>query len=275
MLKSYSYTAMSTYLRCGFAFKCRYIDNVPGKLSGDLIRGNAYHNAIGMALSEKVIYKSLPTIEQVIQCYNSTWNNLTKRKINDEDGRLVEMTNSEIDWGKETEDSMKLGGEAVIRKYYADHMASVNPREVEVWKRTTYRGIPLNGKVDVITDSLIIDHKTSSRSYSESDLETEYQSCFYAILCGREELNFELHQAIIKKEPEIKIWPVKRLASEINWVGDLIEDSWNCIQKGIFLPNPHNTYCSQAGCNYWDLCHTRTLAKVFKSNVQAVAPLDF
>lgn len=272
MLKSFSYSAMNAYLKCGFAFKCRYIDGLPGRLTGDLIRGSAYHNALGMALAEKSIFGTPTNLETTLKCYYDTFDTSVKRRSTDDNGKIMEA--SDIDWGKDDPQQIREAGATVITKYYSEQLPNVQPREVEVWKRMNYRGIPLNGKIDVITkDTKVIDHKTAERSATETDIEKEIQSCVYAILMGLEELDFELHQAVIKKEPEIKIWPVHRSKKDIQWVGDLMVSTWSAIGQGIFLPSGLNGYwCSSKACLYWDICHKRLIDT---AAIKTVAPLDF
>ncbi|MFA6358734.1 MAG: PD-(D/E)XK nuclease family protein [Candidatus Omnitrophota bacterium] len=258
-LKSYSYSAMSAYLRCGVAFKFRYVDGLPGKLTGDLIRGNAYHNAVGSVLAEKLVFNTMPTLESAIKCYNDTWNNSVNKKVVDEDGRMIQRT--EIDFRGDTPESVRAGGQSVLELYYKDYIPKLKPREIEVWKRINFHGINLNGKIDVIEqDYTIIDHKTAERSLNIDSMDTEYQSCWYAILTGMEECNFQLHQAVIKKVPEINILPVKRTKEDVKWVGDLICKTWAAIQSDIFLPTGlHSYFCGPKSCAYWNECHHKTV----------------
>ncbi len=253
--KTFSYTAMMDYLRCSMQYRLKYIDKIPGKLTGDLIHGNAYHNALGVALSEKVIYKDLAPWERVLKAYNDTWNTSVNRQTADEEGKLTQV--KDIDWGKNTPEEMRRGGETVLKLYYDGYIRKYEPREIEVWKRCNYHGIQLVGKIDVITkDYKVIDHKTSGKSLSDDELLKEMQSCFYAILLGMDELNFELHQAVIKKESEINIFQVKRTKNQIDWVGDLIIKTWTAINMGIFIPTGMNGYwCSPTACTGWDICH--------------------
>jgi hypothetical protein len=66
--------------------------------------------------------------------------------------------------------------------------------------------------------------------------------------------HFEIHQAVIKKEPEIKIIQISRTPDDIEWVGKLIDKSWDTIQRGSFCPSPTGWWCSKGWCEYWGFC---------------------
>jgi len=270
MINNLSYSSMSAYMRCGFAFKCRYVDKIPGILTGDLIRGAAYHNAVGSALAEKAIFQTPCTLEKTVGIYNQTWKHSVEHKSTDDDGKIVEAR--AIDFGDQTPEQIRAGGETVVGLYYNQYVPKVAAKEIEVWKRVTHKGIPLVAKVDVITwERTIIDHKTSEKLTNDQEMAKEYQSTFYALTCGFDEVQFELHQAVIKKESEIKVWPVTRTRADIQWLGDVLVQVWSQIQNGIFLPTGmHSYWCGPKACNYWDICRHKLFGEE-----QIVVPADF
>ena len=250
----FSYTQMDTYIKCPEKYRFRYIEKIRMPAGAELLRGDAYHKGVAYGYSGVIAYHKYPSLDEVLQVYSDAWNKRAKEQIINEDD--AELTVPAITFGDKKPGEMKDEGAVVLTKYYNEVLTKTIPDRVEKRFTTVYHGISLLSYVDLIQwDGTVVDHKTGKKSYSDDEIEREMQSSFYAISMGFNQIkHFEIHQAVIKKNPEIKIIPISRTPDDIEWVGKLIDKSWDTIQRGSFCPSPTGWWCSKSFCEYWGFC---------------------
>jgi hypothetical protein len=213
--------------------------------SGELLRGSAYHKALEFAYRVKRDYNGeMPALDDVLRVYTNEWN--------------THAPDTDFE-GKESVEMMDAGAR-LLGIYYNSILPAITPVAVEVRKYITLHhdgiDVPLLGFIDlVLANDDIIDHKTTSRQYTEQQLQTNTQSSFYGILLGYEkDYDFIIHQAIAKRTPEVLVTPIHRNSSDIDWMKDMIVKIWRQINAGVFAPNPYGFWCG-TGCKYHSYCH--------------------
>lgn len=248
-----SHTQLMMHRMCQTLYQFHYIDKIMVPVSGEVVRGGAYHKALEFAYRIKALYNEIPTQEAVEQIFSDEWNkSLSNRIVWDEDG---DISIASVDFGDKNPGQLKGDGLYLLRMYYNGLYQKIIPREVEVKKTVEYNGITLLGFLDVITiDNQVIDHKFTSRAYSEAQIQTNTQSSFYGLLLGEDEIDFHIHQAIARNRPDIVDIPIKRTRDDLDWMGDLVCKTWAQIQSGLFVPNPHGWWCGPDECKYWPYC---------------------
>jgi len=106
-----------------------------------------------------------------------------------------------------------------------------------------------------ISKTVVVDHKTSSKKYSELETSKSLQPTIYGMSLGLAELEFYYHQAMAVQNPYINPIKVIRNQNDYEWAKTLIEMVWQQIQTGIFAPNPSGWWCSKDSCQFWSQCH--------------------
>ena len=254
MINRFSYSQLNIFVQCQMVYKFRYIDKIPTPVSGEIVRGDAYHRAIAHAFSNIVIYKEKPSIDEVAQVYSDTWDKRLRNRIIIDEGEEIDIPS--VDFKDKDSGKIKDGGIKLLRIYYNTILPKIIPSEVEVRKSIIYEGIPLVAYMDLIEWVGTVDeHKVKSKMFSEAELQKDLQPSFYGLVLGGDRFEFNFHTALAVKEPYIKIIPVKRTKSDLDWVGRLVVSAWKQIQSGIFVPSPAGWWCAPDQCSYWGICH--------------------
>ena len=253
MINHFSFSQLSQLEKCPRAYELRYIEKIPSAVSGDLIRGDAYHKGLAFAFSNIIIYHKIPIIDEIFQVYSDTWDKRLKDKIIIDDEEEISIPS--VNFGKKDPGKLKDDGLKLLEIYYNTILPGIIPSKVETRRIFTYRGIPLLSYIDLITwEDVIIDHKMKAKVFSEGELASDLQSTFYALVLDKEEFNFEFHVAVAVKAPRVDIVPIHRTKNDMEWLGNMIVTYWKLIQSGIFPPATAGWWCSKDFCSYWGYC---------------------
>lgn len=253
MIKNFSYSQLNMFTMCQMMWKFHYIDRIPVPVSGDLIRGDAYHKALAHAYSNIVIYKEVPIIDEVLQVYSDIWDKRLMDKIVIDEYEEIYIPS--VDFGKKDPGKLKDDGIKLLKIYYNTILPKIIPQEVEVRKTTIYEGIPIISYIDLIDWSdVVIDHKMKARMFSADELVKDLQSSFYGLVLGKDNLDFQFHAAIAVKNPHIEIVQIKRNGDDIDWVRRMVVSAWKQIEAGLFTPSTQGWWCGKDYCPYWSYC---------------------
>lgn len=251
-VEHFSYSQLSTFLRCQKQYWYRYIEHVRSPSNLNLLRGNSYHNAVAYGYSH-LINRRLPPLQELLNIYSDTWDDGIRGNSTDEDGTDIKLPKIII--GDKNPGQIKDAGIILLTKYYNEIMPNVLPEEVETRKTREFNYIHLIAYMDVIDwHGTVIDHKTVSRAKSPADIVNDIQSSFYGIVLGKNSIDFEFHEAIDKSSPEIRVIPFTKNADDLAWCGDIIKAAWKQIHMGLFVPNPTSYLCSPEYCGYYQAC---------------------
>lgn len=252
-VEHFSYSQLTTFLRCQKQYEYRYIKRVRSPANLNLLRGSAYHNAVAYGYSHLTSDRKLPPLQELLNIYSDTWDDGMVGKSTDEEGSDIRLP--KIIVGDKDPGQVKDMGITLLTKYYNEIMPDVLPEQVEARKMREFHGIHLIAYMDVIDwHGTVIDHKTVSRAKSPADIINDIQSSFYGIVLGKDSIDFEFHEAIDKSSPEIRVVAFKKTADDLAWCGDIIVSAWKQIHMGIFIPNPTSYLCSSDYCGYYQAC---------------------
>lgn len=253
MLTHFSYSQLNMFTMCQMRYKFAYIDKIPVPIKGEMVRGDAYHKALAHAYSSIIIYKQHPSIDEILDVYTGVWAKRLKDRVVIDDGEQISLPS--VDFKGKDPGKMRNEGIELLKLYHSTILSKIIPKEVEVRKTTTYKGIPLLSYIDLITeDDLVIDHKIKARMFSETELAKDIQSSFYGLVLGKDKFEFCFHTALALKKPEIKLVTIKRDKSDMDWVGRMIVSAWEQIQAGHFTPAIAGWWCAPGQCPYWYYC---------------------
>ena len=150
MINHLSFSSVSRYLRCGKQWKYHYLDNLPEEDSESLLFGRAWHKLIKLADGSDLLdYWSAVAAEN---------------GLND--------------------DLMHLGNRMLQQEEIAATIQglSINPEMLEMRTELTIPGVsvPVIGFIDMIgNDGVPIDIKTSSRKWTQDQVDRDLQATFY------------------------------------------------------------------------------------------------
>ena len=254
MIKHFSYSQLNQFTMCQKRYEFNYIENIKMPINGDMVRGDAYHKAIAHAYTNIIIYKEKPGIDEVLGVYSDTWDKRLQDRMVIDEGEKIEIP--AVDFKGKDPGKMKDEGIRLVNIYYNTIIPKIIPQEVEVRKTNIYEGIPLLSYIDLIDwGGVVVEHKIKARMFSEAELTKDIQSSFYGLVLGVDELDFHFHTALAVKEPYIKITPIKRTRSDMDWVGKMIVAAWKQIESGLFSPCIQGWWCAPDQCQYWSICH--------------------
>jgi len=255
--KRLSYTQISTLFRCGRQYQYRYIESKPGVTNANLIVGRVYHDVVAGAYTRKLSGFQMKPPE-ASDLFVTLWDKaIADKHVLDEEGE-PKVESSYIEWQGKDPGKLKDAGIKLSTKYLADIMPQYTPIAVEQRYDADLDGIALMGYLDAVATNcfgrkVILDHKWKEKSFSEKDLNNDFQSTFYTILSGIQYTQF--HTALNQVNPRIKVDEVQRTAEDIGWVKELIKESNRQIQAGNFPRNGiMNWVCSIEYCAYYAEC---------------------
>ncbi len=251
-----SASAISDYIDCGLLFKFGRVDKIiPEFRPVSLEFGSAMHMALADFHMEKM-REPYPSGKYLHDSFSSHWQNLAYGK--DEDIRYPEGQNYE---------TLLLQGMELLTAYY--NKASWMDFEciaIEEPFSFTIPGCPypIIGAIDLIEKDpsgtiIINDFKTSSRAYSNDEVDRNFQLTLYQMAArsnGYADSDILLRfDCLIKtKKPKFESYYTTRSKKDEIRAQKKILEVAKGISRGIFIPNdsPSNYKCKN--CSYKKNC---------------------
>lgn len=261
-----SVSQVNTYRRCPRQYYFRYIKDLIRAPSANLVEGSAIHTSVAVGHEESVRSESVP-LDLMLDTYNDYWN---KKK-------------GDVDWkaedGSVSEENIIKRDHNFLTQYNHRFIPQLKPRvdetgpfvERRFWVTVGEERVPLLGYIDLVaknettfTDSKspngsgeeeVIDHKTSTKTKSQSEVDGDLQLTIYSRVVGLAHVRF---QCFVKtKTPQIKAVASMRSVDSWKWAEFVITEISKCISKGVFPPGPDGWHCTPKWCGYWDMCRGR------------------
>ena len=246
MLDHVSHSQINMYLRCPRQWKYRYIDGLKSPPSGPLIVGSAYHTALEGNFKQKVSSMEDLPVADCLDLYSDAWEN-----------RLLE---EEIIWDKLGPGESKDQGAGLVEEYITSTAPSVQPAEVEKTCYSEVAGVKFVCRVDIVDmQKAVIDHKTSSKAFSQDDVDYDIQASAEAFALGRP-IVFYNHVAIKLKTPRIQVVKAYRLQADIDWWVSMATEVVLQMETGLAPPRSIDAFgkkgywCNERFCGYYERC---------------------
>jgi len=249
-----SYSSVSSYLLCPRSWRFHYLDQIETPTSAALVFGSAFHETVEEHVMTAFASGRLPLVDR----WQRHWQVQLER--NAENG---------IAWNGDTPEAMNNLGVKMFSD--SDTIALVDSLQplviedqVQIERKVELHvpgvPIPVIGYIDLIEkDGIPADFKTSARSWSQDQADSEMQPTFYlaALNQAGHDLSFGLfrHYVFVKtKSPKVQIWESIRTINDLFWLFGLISDVWKSISSECFPPNPGTWKCSPKYCEFWGIC---------------------
>ena len=250
-----SASAITDYIDCGLLYKFGRIDKIQAEFKSDALEfGSAIHLALADFHTEKM-RGDLMSIKDLHESFETHWRKIT-------DGR------DDIKYsGDNNADIMLLQGQELLTAYY--NKASWKEFEcvgIEEAFSFNIEGCPLPiiGGIDLIERDdagtiIITDFKTSSRAYSNDEVNKNFQLSLYEMAV--KEIGYEYSDIMLRfdcliktKTPKFESYYTTRsLTDEIRAKRKIIEVARG-IAKGIFIPNDSTGNYKCKGCSFKKNC---------------------
>ena len=237
-----SVTQLKMFLRCPLQYYFRYIKELIIPPRSEVTLGKSIHRALEENYKQKIETKEDLPIDYLTDLFSDTWESEVKETLFEED---------------EKPGKIKDEGVNILRIYHKIVSPKIQPVYVEKeFNLFLDADFTLKGFIDLVTEEdLIIDHKTTKRSYSEEQVATDLQltaySLAYRMLEGKEERGLRFDVMVRTKEPKIQHISTKRTQEDINRFLKLVDYVNKAIKTGIFYPR-ENFMCPK--CGYKELC---------------------
>jgi len=129
----------------------------------------------------------------------------------------------------------------------------VHPVEVEARFDMVVAGIPVTGRMDVVTATSVVDWKTSGKSPNRGDVVASVQTSLYALASGK-----PLAFWYIVNVKAVKVVPVEVSQAEADDAARLavstVADVAEGMALGVWPRNRMGWHCSQRFCGYYNRC---------------------
>jgi len=235
-----SFSQINMYLRCGMQYWFRYVEGIKLPPPGAVALGKSVHRAIEYNYQNKIMSGRDEALSTLQDLFVDTFREEAPNAL----------------WDEEKPENAEKDGLGLVKTFRQEVAPETFPRAVEKEFNLTFQNVDykLKGVIDVIDWSgIIIDHKTTKKSYTQDQVETDLQLTLYALAQGTEDVGFDV--LVRTKTPKAQRLRSKRDDHTKQRALAIIAYVMDGIYKNTFLPaRPSDWWCSPRWCGYWDLC---------------------
>jgi hypothetical protein len=245
-----SKSQLGLYLRCPYAYYCRYCLGIKKPPSASILMGKSFDIAINLDYNNKIKTGHNEKASVIKDCFAEAFDT-------DKGNTAFEPD--------EQPDKMKDAGVKTIEVFQQEIGLIIKPTEVQIQDDITFENVDytLRVVVDAVeSDSIVIDNKYSGKSWSEGKefkmLDPVIYSLWFLQKKKRAARCFRFDIGVGTAKP--KTQQLARTVSDVEMTGFLkllavVNDSIkHDTERGVFYPRTDNFLCSKKYCGYHDLC---------------------
>lgn len=255
-----SVSQVTQYLKCGEAYRRRYVLEQPIKSTSATAQGRSVHKA-AEKLHLSMIANATISEEEMVQVYSDTHD--------------VEMKDAVILEEDQTEKSIKDVGVLLTRRYHKYAVfggTDANSKVVLPLKPVAAERsfkvhlpvlesdpIPFVGVIDLEEEDGIADLKTKNKPASQLEADNSLQLSIYAYVTGKPSVRLDQLVKPTKTLPAryFRTESIRTKTEALHAV-DVVADVAVDIAAGRFRrTNPENWWCTEKWCEYWSDCRGR------------------
>ena len=238
-----SYSQINMWQRCPRQWYYRCVKGLKVPPSGALIEGSCYHTALEANFKQKIVTMEDLPVEQCLDAFSDAW-----------EARLQQ---EEIEWEDKKPGQLKDEGIKLVGAYIDTTAPQVQPIEVEKPYVREVAGVKVVSVIDLIDeDSRIIDHKTSSKAYSQDSVDKDDQLTTYAYMRNRAAL-CQIHVAVkpgVRTPARIQVLKTYRTGAHMEWWHQMVTEILKQMKTGVAPPRPTGWWCSPRFCGFYSRC---------------------
>jgi CRISPR/Cas system-associated exonuclease Cas4 (RecB family) len=239
-VKRVSATQIGQYQRCPRQWAYRYVMGLKIAPDGGLVVGSGVHHAAEVGMLAKVDTGTNPDPDDSAEA---------AAQYVSEQVRSGEVRMEDDDPGGLTDRAVRIS-----RAWASEAAPLVMPEQVEQTFNVTMSGIPVTGRMDVVTATSVVDWKTSGKSPNPDDVLKAIQSSIYARATGKP-LSFIY---LVNQVKAVKVKPIDITQPQSDEIGRLAEFTVGDVAEGMALGvwprNRNGWHCSKRWCGYYDRC---------------------
>jgi len=247
---------VSSYTRCGEAYRRRYIEKEITPPGGALARGSSIHKGAELNFAQKISSRTDLPRQDVVDCAVSTYEEIVKHEG-------VYLDPEEEARGKdivvaETKDSTARLAGVLMDEVVGKHQPALVEEKIELNLESSTHN--LVGIIDMKTEAgNIVDLKTSKKTWSPDKVASDAQFTFYAMLdqakTGKPPKPIIVENIVDLKKPKSVSFITERGMDDFKPLIQRINAVIDGIAKGNFAPAPADSWaCSPKYCGYWQTC---------------------
>lgn len=253
-----SASGISDYSDCGLLYKFGRIDRLEAEFTSDaLLFGTAVHAVLAQFYQELLTGEKM-TAKVLTELFADIWKNIAcdRDDIRYSNGKSYEM--------------LLLGGKELLSVYYnslPDEEYTIFGIEEPFSFTVPGVPVPIIGVYDMLlTDSsgvvIIVDHKTTSRSFSNDEVDKNFQMSIYNLSLRRngyadKEILLRLDCLVKTRTPKFAQYYTTRSEEDEIRTIKKIQQVWDGIKKEVYVPNETSWKCKNCSfknaCNEWFL----------------------
>jgi hypothetical protein len=245
-----SHSQLDKWRSCPKQWEYRYVHKLREPSSGNLILGGVYHSTLEENFKQKLILGHDLDFDICADYFSTLW-----------DKEVTKGWNTH--WGNSTPGNLKDKGIELVGLYLDEVAPSVIPQFIEQSLTKDLNGTKFVIRIDLIDmNNVVIDHKTSSKSYTQNAVDKDTQASATAFALGRP-IAFQNHVAVKTKSPQIQVVRTYRTHADINWWYRMAVAIIEHMKTGYAPPNDDSWLCSEEYCGFFDLCR-KDLARTYR-----------
>ena len=230
----YSYSRISTYLRCPHLCRLRYVDQVPPESTSlALPFGSAIHDIVAYSVQNP----DAGNLQGVLKEFLTS--------------RLDECV-APVNFGKQTVEEVYSQAKDMLDAYLEEPLEDITSIE-EPFKENLTKELELEGFIDYITtNNEIVELKTSGRSWSQLQADLSLHATCYAAAMPHNPVCVRFYVIVKNKVPKVQRISTWRTEEDLGTLVSIVEQVHRGFMEGVFPRNTGVQTCS--GCEYKGLC---------------------
>lgn len=235
-----SASQISQYQRCPRQWAYRQVLKVKVPPDGGLVVGSGVHYAAEVGMVHKMETGENPEPDQAATA--------ASEYVTDQ-VQSGEVQLDDTAPGALVDKSVRL---AIV---WANEAApQVEPLEVEATFNVQVAGIPVTGRLDVVTPTSVVDWKTSGKSPTRDDVVASAQTAIYARATGLPvSYVYLVNQVKAVKVAEVTTDPAEQ-ATAARLAESTVAEVAQGMALGVWPRNRTGWHCSKKWCGYYDRC---------------------
>jgi len=243
-----SKSQINSYLRCPFAYHCRYNLGMKIAPSSAMTLGRCFDHCINVDYTEKIKTGHDEPVSVVTDAFASAFDIEKKETAFEADENPEKLKDSSI---------------PAIKKFHAEVCSLVTPASVQLEDEVTFGNVDWSLKVivDCIdTDGVIIDNKFKRRGMGDVGglLDAPIYSAWYYAKYKSLPRAFSYDVAVCTKEPKAERVTVpvdeSMVTGALIKIGMIKDSIMHDTERGAFFPNTTSFSCSRRGCGFAQEC---------------------
>jgi hypothetical protein len=238
-----SHSQLDLWLACPKKWGYKYVDKIQVPTSGPLLEGSCYHKTLENNFRYKLEHGVDLSLDLINDAVSTNWN-------------IVQKEAYAINWRDDDPDRIYDEVRGLVNEYMISTAPQVTPVVVEETFLTDIEDVKFACVVDLVDNhGTVIDHKTSSKSYNQTDIDRDMQATAEAFSLGKA-IMFQNHVAVKNRQPYIQIAKSYRTDKDILWWINMVQGILAHMKTGYFPPRciKEDYRSSKKFCDYWDLC---------------------